>query len=63
MISNENMIVFVHLTVFTLIYTNFIFKTAVYWDVPNLGTLTLYKNCKLQFVAGHEIPTYMNNHR
>lgn len=41
-ISNDNMIVFAHLTVVTHIYLTFILKTVDYWDIPNLGTLTLY---------------------
>lgn len=41
-ISNENPIVFVHLTVFIPINLTFIVKTADDWAVPNLETLTLF---------------------
>lgn len=38
--SDENMIVLAHLTVVTPTYLTFIFKTADYWGMSNLGTLS-----------------------
>lgn len=42
--SNNIMIVFGHLTILNSIYLTFIFETANYRDVPNLGTLPTVEN-------------------